>query len=381
MLVNGIALPMGVWEKETAVLSFPNEWLVPGVNVLDFVAGVNPTTIAPDCPGGNFDDFTMRDYELAPGRRQRHAADPPRGADDRHDRLVVVPGRAPRSPRSSATAPAAARYNSALHKEILFEVDARRAGPAGGRGHHRARRRRAHGHGDRGDKTATRTFTVDNTAPVVESSVPAEGQRLTATVALDVRVKDATGVAGTPALTLDGKPVKQGDQIGHGLPAGAHTLAVTATDTLGNTATREVRFTSASIPDVPTGLDSAVSGTNAPSATLSAKVPGEDGVPLTATFTKADVVAPTAGYQGVSATVPTTLDVRHDGWRRRRLAAPARRPHDRHPVQPRRGLPAVRPAADGRAEGADAALGGHDRPRPGRRAAGLGPDPQARGTC
>ncbi|MFD0745002.1 hypothetical protein ACFQ1L_26700 [Phytohabitans flavus] len=206
-------------------------------------------------------------------------------------------------------------YNNALRKEILFEVDAGQPGKglradvdtaALTDGQHSVT-------ATSGDKTATRTFTVDNTAPVVESSVPAEGQRLTATVALNVKVKDATGVAGTPTITLDGKPVKQGDQIGHGLPAGAHTLAVTATDTLGNTATREVRFTSASIPDVPTALDTAVSGTNAPKATLSAKIPGEDGVPLTATFTKADVVAPISGYQGVASAVPTTLDVQHEG--------------------------------------------------------------------
>ncbi|WP_371872241.1 carbohydrate-binding protein [Phytohabitans houttuyneae] len=206
-------------------------------------------------------------------------------------------------------------HNNTLRKQILFEVgaglaarglraDVDTATLADGRHSVTA---------TSGDKTATRTFTVDNAAPVVSGSVPAEGQRLTATVALHVTVEDATGVAGTPTLTLDGRPVRQGDEIGHGLPAGAHVLAVTATDTLGNTATREVRFTSASIPDVPTALDTAVSGTNAPSATLSATIPGEDGVPLTATFTKADVVAPSGGYQGVAAAVPTTLDVQHEG--------------------------------------------------------------------
>ena len=153
---------------------------------------------------------------------------------------------------------------------------------------------------------------MDNTAPEVESSVPAEGQELTSTVALNVKIKDASAIAGTPAITLDGKAVKQGDQIGHGLPAGAHTIAVTAVDTLGNIATRQIHFTSASIPDVPTELDAAVSGTNAPSAVLSAKVPGEEGVPLTATFTKADVVIPSSGYQGEASAVPTTLDVTHD---------------------------------------------------------------------
>ncbi|MEV0715410.1 carbohydrate-binding protein [Asanoa sp. NPDC050611] len=310
--INGIPLDLGIWEKETAELSFPNEWLVPGVNVLDFKAGINPTTIAADCPTGNFDDFTMRDFELLPAggtarRLTREVA-----------QTTVTIGSSSYPPGTEVTTfigdgTCGSTHNNTLRKEILFSVDA----PAKGLradvdtttiddGRHTVSAKS-------GDRTATRTFTVDNAAPTVESSVPAEGQRLTATVALDVRVKDATGVAGTPTLLLDGKAVKQGDQIGHGLPAGAHTLAVTATDTLGNTATREVRFTSASIPDVPTALNSVVEGTNGPVATLSATVPGADGTPLTATFTKADVVAPTAGYQGVAASVPTTLDVAHDG--------------------------------------------------------------------
>ena len=314
VFVNGIPLSMGIWEKEVADLSFPNEWLVPGVNVLDFVAGINPTTVTPDCPTGNFDDFTMRDFALVPAggaaavQLTRQVA-----------QTTVTIGSSTYPPGSQVTTfvgdgTCGNTFNPTLRKEILFEVDP--ALPAKGlRADVDTTALADGGHSVTavsGDKTATRAFTVDNTAPVVRSSVPAEGQRLTATVALDVRVEDATGVAGTPTLTLDGKAVKQGDQIGHGLPAGAHTLAVTATDTLGNTATREVRFTSASIPDVPTALETAVTGTNGPSAKLSAKIPGEDGVPLTATFTKADVVAPTSGYQGVAVEVPTTLDVQHD---------------------------------------------------------------------
>ena len=312
VLVNGIPLAMGIWEKEVAELAFPNEWLVPGVNVLDFVAGINPTTVAVDCPTGNFDDFTMRDFELLP-----FGADAVRLTRETAQTTVTI-GSASYPPGSRVTTfigdgTCGSTHNNALRKEILFEVgdaakglraDVDTATLADG-GHSVTARS--------GDKTATRTFTVDNSAPVVESSVPAEGQRLTATVALDVRVKDATGIAGTPTLTLDGNPVRRGDQIGHGLPAGAHTLAITATDTLGNTATREIRFTSASIPDVPTALDTSVAGTNGPVATLSAKIPGEEGVPLTATFTKADVVSPSAGYQGVAAAVPTTLDVQHEG--------------------------------------------------------------------
>jgi hypothetical protein len=314
VLVNGIPLPLGIREKEVADLSFPNEWLVPGVNVLGFVAGVNPATVAPDCPTGDLDDFTLRDFELLPAggtavRLTRQTA-----------QAAVTIGSSSYPPGSRVTTfvgdgTCGSTHDPTPRKEVLFEVDPALA-PKGLRadvdtttladGRHRVTARS-------GDKTATREFTVDNAAPVVVGSVPAEGQRLTAAVALDVEVEDATGVAGTPTLTLDGKHVRRGDQIGHGLPAGAHTLAVTATDPLGNTATREVRFTSASIPDVPTALDAAVTGTNRPTATLSAKIPGADGVPLTATFTRADLVPPSSGYQGTAAAVPTTLDVRRDG--------------------------------------------------------------------
>ncbi|MFC0528634.1 carbohydrate-binding protein [Phytohabitans kaempferiae] len=316
--INGIPLDLGVWEKETAELSFPNEWLVPGVNVVDFVAGISPTTVTADCPTGNFDDFTLRDFELLPvggkaTQLTRQIA-----------QTTVTIGSSSYPPGAPVTTfvgdgTCGSTHNPTLRKEILFDVTAEDGAALAARGLRADVDTTALADGAHtitavsGDKTATRTFTVDNSAPVVASSVPAEGQRLTSTVALQVQVEDATGVAGTPTITLDGEPVAQGDQIGHGLPAGAHTIAVTVTDTLGNTATREVRFTSASIPAVPTGLETAVSGANASSAVLSATVPGEAGVPLTATFTKADVVTPASGYQGVATGVPTSLDVQHDG--------------------------------------------------------------------
>ncbi|MBE1492757.1 carbohydrate-binding protein [Plantactinospora soyae] len=316
VLVNGIPLDLGVWEKETADVAFPNEWLVPGVNVLEFVAGSDH---GGDKPGGcdNYDDFTLRDFQLAPVA----------GKATQLTRMIagstVTIGSTSYPVGSPVTVhvgdgTCGSSHNAALDKTVLFDVTAEDGSALRALGKRADVDTTAIADGPHtikatvGDKTSTRHFTVDNSAPVVESSVPAPGQRLTATVALDIKVSDATGVAGTPAITLDGKAVAQGDQIGHGLPAGSHTIAVTATDTLGNTATREVRFTSASIPDVPTGLGAAVTGGHSPSATLSATIPSADGLPLTATFTKADVVIPTAGYQGEASAVPTTLDVAHD---------------------------------------------------------------------
>ncbi|TCC31023.1 Ig-like domain repeat protein [Kribbella speibonae] len=316
VLINGIPLDLGVWEKETADLTFPNEWLVPGTNVLEFVAGSDHGSAK---PGGcdNYDDFTLRDFELVP-----NAAKATLLSREVAESNVTIGG---------ATYPAGtpvtvyigdgscrSSHNAELRKTILFDVTAQDGSPLTGLGRRADVDTTTIADGAHsieavaGDKTATRRFTVDNSAPTVGSSVPAEGQRITSTVALMVDVEDATGLAGAPLITIDSKPVQQGDQIGHGLPAGAHTIAVTASDTLGNTATREIHFTSASIPDVPSDLAATVTGVNEQTATLSAKIPGEDGVPLTATFTKASVVTPVLGYQGEAAAVPDSLDVAHD---------------------------------------------------------------------
>ncbi|NUT31551.1 MAG: hypothetical protein HOV79_00610 [Hamadaea sp.] len=317
VLVNGIPLNLGVWEKEVADLAVPNEWLTPGVNVLEFVAGSDHGS---DKPGGcdNFDDFTLRDFALAPvGATATQLTKSIAGT------TVTI---------GSASYPAGAPVtvhvgdgscrssnNGTLVRTVLFDVTAADGSAVPPRGLRADVDTTGIADGVHAitavvaGKTATRRFSTDNTAPEIASSVPAEGQRLTATVALTVALRDASGVAGTPVITLDGAPIAEGAQLGHGLPAGAHTLAVTATDALGTKATREIHFTSASIPAVPTALTSAVTGTNTPSATLSAKVPGEEGVPLTATFTKADLVLPASGYQGTAGAVPTTLDVAHDG--------------------------------------------------------------------
>jgi len=315
VLINGIPLDLGVWEKEVADVAFPNEWLVPGLNVIEFVAGSDHGSAAGGCD--NYDDYTLRDFVLNPAGAtatllSREIAG-----------TTVTIGSASYPAGSPVTVyigdgSCGSSNNSTLDKTILFGVTAADGSALPGLGRRADVDTTQLADGQHtitavvGDKTSTRRFTIDNTAPEIDSSVPAEGQKLTSTVVLNVKVKDASGVTGTPVITVDGKAVKQGDEIGHGLPAGAHTIAVRATDTLGNKATREIHFTSASIPDVPTELSSTVSGANSPSAVLSAKIPGEDGVPVTATFTKADVVIPASGYQGEATAVPATLDVAHD---------------------------------------------------------------------
>lgn len=315
IIVNGIPTEMGIWEKEVADLPIPNEWLVPGINVIEFAGGIQPSSVDPaTCPGGNLDDFTLRDFQLVPAE----------GSATQLTKEVaqstVTIGSSSYPAGSQVTVfigdgTCGGNHSYAHEKQILFEVTGEGGGPAAVRGLRADVDTAAIADGvhtvtaTAGDRSATRQFSVDNSAPVVVSSVPATGQHLTANVSLDVQLDDASGVAGDPAITLDGKAVRAGDTIGHGLAAGDHVLAVTASDSLGNRATREVRFTSASIPDVPADLAATVEGD---SATLSALIPGEDGTELDASFTQADVVVPSTAYQGTARAVPTQLDVTSD---------------------------------------------------------------------
>jgi hypothetical protein len=159
-------------------------------------------------------------------------------------------------------------------------------------------------------ETATRLLVTDNTAPKVVASTPAAGATLTSSVPLAVELDDPSGVVAGPDVTLDGEPVAPGELVGPGLEPGEHTLAVSGTDGLGNAATREIVFTSAGIPDVPTetapesgatGLDGAVE--------LSARVATPGGGDVTATFSQARVLTPTQAWQGSATEVPTTLRV------------------------------------------------------------------------
>lgn len=308
VLVNGIPLALGLWEKEIADLAFPNEWLVPGVNTLEFVAG-NDHGSAKAGGCDNYDDFTLRDPQLLPAGGTATALTRSVAG------TVVTIGSSSYPAGSQVTTyigdgTCGSSFNSGLRRTFAFDVAGQTA--IGRRadldtttiadGRHTIT-------ATVGGKTSTRRVTVDNSAPEIVSSVPAEGQRLTSAIALTVTVEDATGVSGIPTITLDGTAIAEGDRIGHGLPAGSHTIAVKVTDRLGNTATREIHFSSASIPDVPADLAASLTPG---AAGLSARLPGAEGTALTASFEKADLKLPSTGYQGVADSVPTTLDVAHE---------------------------------------------------------------------
>ncbi|WP_143674362.1 MULTISPECIES: metallophosphoesterase [Streptomyces] len=269
-------------------LTFPNEWLVPGWNTVDFVTGTFPTSC-----GDNRDDFAISGITVTPanGTATGQMLKSLYGMGDGNCGDNVIP---------------------LTEIDLEFLVD----GPARGLradldttkiedGRHTLAATSTTG------QTSTRALVSDNSAPKVAQSTPAAGQKITAAVVLDVRVEDASGVVTGPDVKLDGEPIDLGSPVGPGLTAGEHTLSVTATDSLGNTGTRKVVFSSAGIPDVPADLTPASGTTDADrDVTLSAKVAEPDGGTVDATFSQAKILTPNQVYKGTAASVPTTLRVK-----------------------------------------------------------------------
>ncbi|MFE2281199.1 metallophosphoesterase [Streptomyces sp. NPDC059454] len=268
-------------------LAFPNEWLEPGWNTVDLVAGTYPTSC-----GDNRDDFAVFGITLTPANG-------------------TATGRMVKGSYSLGDGNCGDNVNPLTEIDLEFFVE----GPAQGLRADLDTRLIDDGEHtlaavSRSGEKATRTLVTDNSAPRVAASVPAAGQRITASVVLDVRLEDISGVVGGPELKLDGKPVESGTAVGPGLPAGEHTLSVSGTDGLGNTGTREVKFTSAGIPDTPAGLTPKAGTTDAGrSVRLSAEVAEPDGGTVSATFSEAEILTPRQVYEGTADSVPTTLRV------------------------------------------------------------------------
>lgn len=292
--INGNVTEFGPQEPGQATFSFPNEWLVPGINVIDFVAG--PLNNG-SCD--NYDDFPLTGLDLVPAS----------GTGTRTTKMETAAG--VEHPVALGDGTCGSSFDAAYRRTQLFTVDAPAAGlrvdvdtTTLADGEHEITATST------GGQAASRTVTVDNTAPVVAFSVPAAGQYLSSAVALDVQLEDLSGLAGDAEITLDGEPIALGDPVGPGLEPGRHVLRVAVIDSVGNAATRRIAFHNAGIPAAPTELTpaDATDGLDT-SVDLSARVttPGDNGV--TATFREAEVVAPSTGFTGVADDIPTTLAV------------------------------------------------------------------------
>jgi len=153
-----------------------------------------------------------------------------------------------------------------------------------------------------GTNSADAEVLVDNTAPTITPSI-ADGSAQRGDIILDAEVTDevsgvpAAGEEGSPTATLtsgEGEAAET-EQItlpygtsSATLPAGTHTLSVTATDRAGNTATRIVTFTTPE--EAPSVSD--VSGTDGVDPTLSVTASDASGGPLDVTFLRGDSFTP-----------------------------------------------------------------------------------------
>jgi hypothetical protein len=291
--INGMVTEIGDVGGETVDITFPNQWLHPGTNTVEVMAG----TFATSC-GDNHDDFPVSDLALTPATGDATIAYEQTRSNGDYYPIAIGDGSCGSS------------HQPTTASAIPFVVDA----PAGGLrvdldtttladGEHTLAATSAGG-------TATRTLITDNTAPKVTASSPAAGQALTEGVVFDAVIEDASGAVGEPEFTLDGEPLAQGELIGPGLAAGEHTIAVTLTDSLGNTADREIAFSSVGIPEVPTALRPDNRTEVKPGKVdLRARVATPGGGDVTATFSRAEIVGPTAGFTGTATSLPTTLQV------------------------------------------------------------------------
>ena len=277
----------GDFVSEQVDVPIPNEWLVPGDNAVRLVTGTFPSSC-----GNNRDDYAISNIVLtsAQGTAVGQALQASYGMGDGNC-------------GSSTTA--------LREVDLGFTVDAPARGlrtdldtSALADGAHTLAANSGTG------QTATRTLITDNTAPTVSASIPAAGATITSSLPLDAQLDDASGVISGPDITLDGTPIELGALVGPGLSAGEHTLAVTGTDSLGNTAAREIVFSSAGIPDVPIELSPASGAVDVQTTpTLTARVAEPDGGPVAATFSQTEILTPAQGWQGTTSSIPTTLQI------------------------------------------------------------------------
>ncbi len=147
-----------------------------------------------------------------------------------------------------------------------------------------------------GTESATRTVTVDNTAPSIELTGLSDGELVRGEVTVDASATDTgAGVSDSGlSATLDGEPVTLPYSLSAlELTPGAHELVVTADDAVGNTATRAVAFTTADEqPEVLLGGPEDGAEVPAGDVELSATVDSAEDDPLTVRFREGQTFVP-----------------------------------------------------------------------------------------
>lgn len=132
-----------------------------------------------------------------------------------------------------------------------------------------------------GDAETTTNVVVDNTAPVIKSSLK-EGKEYKGDFTIDAEVKDASDIAEI-TTTLDGEPITLPHKTSSAqLAPGEHEVVYTATDAAGNTASETITFSVVEEhPWLPDWIDKQPEAT---SAELSVKVNDPTGDKLNVDF-------------------------------------------------------------------------------------------------
>ncbi len=158
--------------------------------------------------------------------------------------------------------------------------------------------------------SAEADVVVDNTAPTIETAL--EERLYQGAFTIDATAVDAgSQLDGGVTATLDGQPITMPFATSSlTLAAAEHTVVFTAKDRAGNTATREVRFTTpVEEPgnELLTPADGATIDT--PSAELKAKVVDPTGDRLDVTFGRGYELRPGTGVEASTGSATTALDV------------------------------------------------------------------------
>ncbi|MFE9201979.1 metallophosphoesterase [Micromonospora sp. NPDC007230] len=211
----------------TAEIPIPAGYLTAGTNTLTIRAG---SSISPTDLTANHDDFTVRNVRITTldGTDIADPAVPPTRKVSLGD---GYPGG--NATEEQVTADFAIILDDAQAHGVAASVDTRPLPD----GPHALTVTSA------GTATVVR-FLTDNSGPVVTATTPADGTTVTGDrIEVTVSATDSVSAVASVTAKLDGRtiPVPNSFPTGN-IPAGEHTLAVTATDAAGNASTKNVTF-------------------------------------------------------------------------------------------------------------------------------------------
>ncbi|MFC0247558.1 lamin tail domain-containing protein [Citricoccus parietis] len=159
-----------------------------------------------------------------------------------------------------------------------------------------------------GGESVSRTVQVDNTGPEISVSGVQAGEPARGPITVDTDITDAGAGIASSAVTLNGEEIELPYETSSvDLPAGEHTIEVSAVDELGNTSTESVTFTTPDENPTSDGYSPADGATvEAGDVTLSADVDDPSSDTVDAAFYEG--LRPDLDSAGVRASSGTVID-------------------------------------------------------------------------